>query len=204
MKQKGFASRRVHSLLGVLPLGVFLFEHLIVNHFATGGADQFNAAGEVMQNLPFRYALELGIIFIPLFFHAVYGVYIALTSKNNASKYSYFRNWMFLLQRITGIITFVFIVWHLWGTRIAAMFGTHPNAQMVVDILDNPLAIIFFVIGTLSVAFHFANGLFTFLITWGLIVSPKSQKAANYFCSGVFLVLAYISIRTIVAFATMG
>ena len=76
-----FVYRRLHSLLGVIPVGVFLTEHLIVNHFATGGEASFNKAAEAMSNLPFRYFLEAFIIFIPLLYHAIYGLYIALPQK---------------------------------------------------------------------------------------------------------------------------
>ncbi|MFP3361593.1 succinate dehydrogenase, partial [Planococcus sp. SIMBA_143] len=36
-QDSSFAIRRLHSLLGVIPLGVFLIQHLLVNHFATRG-----------------------------------------------------------------------------------------------------------------------------------------------------------------------
>ena len=39
-----FVNRRLHSLLGVIPIGVFLTQHLIVNHFVTGGPESFNKA----------------------------------------------------------------------------------------------------------------------------------------------------------------
>lgn len=60
-----------------------------------------------MDSLPFRYALEIFIIFLPLIYHAVYGVYIAFTAKNNAGQYSYMRNWLFVLQRVISIITLI-------------------------------------------------------------------------------------------------
>ena len=43
-KDREFLNRRLHSLLGIIPVGLFVAEHLIVNHFATGGASAFNAA----------------------------------------------------------------------------------------------------------------------------------------------------------------
>ncbi len=41
---KEFVNRRLHSLLGVIPVGLFLVQHLVVNHFATRGAEAFNKA----------------------------------------------------------------------------------------------------------------------------------------------------------------
>jgi len=49
-----FFYRRLHSLLGVVPVGIFLVQHLMVNHFATRGEEAFNRAAHFMENLPFR------------------------------------------------------------------------------------------------------------------------------------------------------
>lgn len=195
-----FLNRRLHSLLGVIPIGVFLMQHLVVNHFATGGAESFNKAADFMGNLPFRIVLETVIIYLPILFHAIYGLYIAFTAKNNASRYGYFRNWMFLLQRVSGVITLIFITWHVWQTRVAAAFGAHVNYDMMADILSSPFMLAFYLIGVISTIFHFANGLWSFLVSWGITVSPRSQVISTYFTIGVFVVLSIIGIRTILAF----
>ncbi|MGL6145906.1 MAG: succinate dehydrogenase, partial [Macrococcoides caseolyticum] len=117
---KSFALRRLHSLLGVIPLGVFLIQHLVINHFAVAGPESFNKASDFMWNLPFKIALETLVIYLPILFHAIYGIFIAFTAKNNVQRYSTFRNWMFLLQRVTGVIAFIFIAVHVWQTRVQA------------------------------------------------------------------------------------
>jgi succinate dehydrogenase / fumarate reductase, cytochrome b subunit len=190
-----FNYRRLHSLLGVIPVGLFLTQHLVVNHFATGGEESFNQAAHFMESLPFRYFLEIFIIFLPLYFHAIYGIYIAFTSKNNASKFGYFRNWMFLLQRVSGVITFIFVTWHVWETRVAAAFGAEVNFQMMENILSNPLMLVFYVIGVLSTIFHFANGLWSFCVSWGITVSPRSQLIATYVTIGIFVALSVVGMR---------
>ncbi|MCA1056365.1 succinate dehydrogenase cytochrome b558 subunit [Rossellomorea aquimaris] len=195
-----FNYRRLHSLLGVIPVGLFLTQHLVVNHFATGGEESFNQAAHFMESLPFRYFLEIFIIFLPLYFHAIYGIYIAFTSKNNASRFGYFRNWMFLLQRVSGVITFIFVTWHVWETRVAAAFGAEVNFQMMENILSNPLMLAFYVIGVLSTIFHFANGLWSFCVSWGITVSPRSQLIATYVTIGIFVALSVVGLRAIFAF----
>ncbi|CAN7298373.1 MULTISPECIES: succinate dehydrogenase cytochrome b558 subunit [Bacillaceae] len=195
-----FNYRRLHSLLGVIPVGLFLTQHLVVNHFATGGEESFNQAAHFMESLPFRYFLEIFIIFLPLYFHAIYGIYIAFTSKNNASRFGYFRNWMFLLQRVSGVITFIFVTWHIWETRVAAAFGAEVNFQMMENILSNPLMLGFYVLGVLSTIFHFANGLWSFCVSWGLTVTPRSQLIATYVTIGIFVALSIVGMRAIFAF----
>ncbi|RIW37742.1 succinate dehydrogenase [Bacillus salacetis] len=195
-----FNYRRLHSLLGVIPVGIFLIQHLVVNHFATRGEEAFNDAAHFMESLPFRIVLETFIIFLPLLFHAIYGLYIAFTAKNNVSRYGYFRNWMFLLQRISGVVTLIFITWHVWETRVAAAFGSEVNFQMMENILSNPFMMAFYIVGVISTIFHFANGLWSFLVSWGITVSPRSQVIATYVTIGIFVALSIVGIRALYAF----
>lgn len=194
--------RRLHSLLGVVPIGLFLVMHLFINHFAVYGEESYNVAAGMMGNLPFILLLEIFVIYIPILYHAILGVYIALDAKNNIGKYGYFRNWMFLLQRITGIITFIFIVWHVWETRVQVALGNaEVNYSMMEGILSSPFMFWFYVIGVLSTVFHFANGLWSFLVSWGITQTPKSQKVATYLSLLVFLIVGYLGIRTLIVFA---
>jgi succinate dehydrogenase / fumarate reductase, cytochrome b subunit len=195
-----FFNRRLHSLLGVIPVGLFLMQHLVVNHFATGGEESFNNAAHFMESLPFRIFLETFVIYLPLLFHAIYGLYIAFTAKNNTSRFGYFRNWMFMLQRVSGVITLVFVAWHVWETRVQAAFGAEVNFQMMENILSNPFMFWFYIIGVISAIFHFANGLWSFLVSWGITVSPRSQVISTYVTIGLFIVLSIVGVRALTAF----
>ncbi|AJG57495.1 MULTISPECIES: succinate dehydrogenase cytochrome B558 [Bacillus] len=200
MKGREYTFRKWHSLMGVIPVGVFLTQHLIVNNFATRGAEAFNKAAGFMELLPFRYALEIFIILLPILYHAIYGLYIAFTAKNNAVSYGYFRNWMFVFQRISGIVTLIFISWHVWETRIQAMLGKEVNYDMMADILNNPAMFAFYLVGVVSTIFHFANGLWTFCISWGITVSPRSQRISTYVTLAIFLGLSYVGVSALLAF----
>jgi succinate dehydrogenase / fumarate reductase, cytochrome b subunit len=173
---------------------------LVVNHYATVGVESFNKAANFMGNLPFRYVLETVIIYLPILFHAIYGLYIAFTAKNNASQYGFFRNWMFLLQRVSGVITLIFITWHVWETRVASAFGNEVNFQMMQDILSSPFMFVFYAVGIISAIFHFANGLWSFLVSWGITVSPRSQVITTYVTIVIFLALSYVGVTTLLAF----
>lgn len=192
--------RKLHSLSGVIPVGVFLTFHLFLNYSATWGEASYNAASSFMMNLPFKIVLELFVIFIPLAFHAFYGVYLALKSKNNVNRYHFFRNWSFFFQRLTGFIAFFFVIWHVWETRVQVTFGSEAGFSMMHDIVSNPLSLILYLIGIVSAVYHFTNGLWTFLITWGITVSPQSQKTFQYISIGAFILLSFIGIRAIFAF----
>jgi succinate dehydrogenase / fumarate reductase, cytochrome b subunit len=198
-----FFNRRLHSLLGVIPIGAFLVVHLTVNQFARDGVESFNKAAQFMENLPFLLVLEFVLIYIPLLFHAVYGLYIAFTAKHNLGRFGHFRNWMFFLQRFTGIITLIFVVWHVWETRIAKVLNdTEVTFDMMANILDNPFMMIFYIVGVISAIFHFANGLWSFCVSWGLTITPRSQKIFTYITMLIFLALSYVAISTLFAFVS--
>ncbi len=195
-----FFWRRLHSLLGVIPVGVFLTLHLTVNHFATRGEEAYNAATKFMGSLPFLLFLEFTIIYIPLVIHAIYGVYIAFTAKNNIQRYGTFRNWMFVLQRITGVILIIFIAWHVWETRIAKALGAEVNFDMMANIVDNPAMLVFYIVGIVCATFHLSNGLWSFFVSWGITQSTHSQKVVTWITMAFFVILSIIGVSAILAF----
>jgi succinate dehydrogenase / fumarate reductase cytochrome b subunit len=71
---------------------------------------------------------------------------------------------------------------------------------MMADIFSNPFMIAFYIVGVVSATFHFANGLWSFVVSWGITVSPRSQQIATYVTIAVFFVLTFIGIRAILAF----
>lgn len=191
-----FLVRRVHSLAGVLPIGIFLIFHLNLNVIASVNPALYERYITVMRNLPWILYLETLLVFLPLFFHAVYGLIIAYDAEFNLHYYLYSRNWYFMLQRLSGILTFLFVVLHL--TLVTAERG---SAADTVQALTGYVAArggqILFLIGVLAAVFHFANGLWAFLITWGITVGPRSQRVAGWLCGGVFVLLSVTAVQTI-------
>ncbi len=199
-RESDFYLRRLHSLLGIIPVGLFVAQHLVINHFATRGEEAFNNASNFMGNLPFVLFLEWFIIYIPLMFHAFYGVYIAFTAKNNVQRFGTFRNWMFMLQRITGVFLVIFIAWHIYETRIQKALGAEVDYNMMAGIFENPFMIAFYIAGVIAATFHLANGLWGFLVTWGITQSPRSQKIVTYVSLAAFVILSVIGVQAILAF----
>ena len=176
-----FYLKRLHSLMGVVPLTFFLCEHILTITRAIAGPKSFDAATALLQSLPMLVALELLFIALPLLFHGVYGVYITLESKNNAFSYSYPRNWSFYLQRITAIVTLLFVAWHVWMFRFGgAGIGQVTTYAMVAKIFADPVILALHAIGFVCAVFHLTNGLWTFLITWGVTVGPRAQQVSQY------------------------
>ncbi|MEK3954184.1 succinate dehydrogenase subunit C [Psychrobacillus psychrotolerans] len=196
-----FYWRRLHSLLGIIPVGLFLAQHLVVNHFATRGAEAFNSASHFMESLPFRLMLEIFVIYIPLMFHAFYGIYIAFTAKNNPKQFGTLRNYLFILQRFTGIFLVVFIAWHVFETRFQAAIGAKEvNFNMMAEILSNPWMLGFYIVGVVSATFHLANGIWSFLVSWGITQSARSQQIVTYVTLIIFLALSVVGVQALLAF----
>ncbi|MFN2598652.1 MAG: succinate dehydrogenase, partial [Pyrinomonadaceae bacterium] len=94
-----FLLRKLHQLTGIVPLGVFLLEHFYTNSKALTGANDFNNAVRDLQSIPYIIFVEIIGIFIPLIYHAVYGLFITWEARPNNLHYPYPRNWFYTIQR---------------------------------------------------------------------------------------------------------
>ncbi len=193
--QNDFLWRRFHSLMGVIPLGLFIAEHFWTNSHALHGAAAYEASVEVIQGLPFLPLFELGII-VPLYFHAFYGLYRIAKSRSNVAKLPYARNWMYALQRWTGVIVLLFVSVHLWQFR----FGLGWKFLDVHNVLVQPLWLAVYVACVLATVFHFANGMWNFCINWGITVGPRAQLISSYVWTGVGLVLSLFGLGSLRGF----
>ncbi len=196
-----FYIRRLHSLLGIFPIGVFLLEHFFANSYVFKGPDSFNGLVETLQSLPLVPFLEVGVIALPILFHAVLGGIIFYTGRNNFLDYGYYKNWTYFLQRLTGVIALVFIVVHVWETRISTLLdGRHVQFTDIQRILEPTWVKWFYVIGILSAIFHLTNGIATALMTWGITVSRRSQRITALACWGIFAVMSVWGLSIMWAF----
>ena len=208
--KRTFALRKLHSLSGVVPVGVFLVEHIWTNAKALGGEQEFGRAVAEIQSLPFLPFIEVFGIFLPLAFHALYGVRVAFAGKANVGRYPYARNWMYVLQRASGLFALVFIGWHLYEYRIHKwLFGMQGDdfygvlsAHLSSTVASVPLLAIFYLLGVLASVFHFANGLWGFSASWGIAVSKAAQRRAAWACGALGVVLFVLGADTVVFFAT--
>ena len=91
--------RRLHSLSGIIPIGGFLFFHLFENAFVLKGGAMWWKETEFTRNIPFQIAVEAMVLWIPILYHAIYGLVITATAQPN--DYPYERNYQYTLQRIT-------------------------------------------------------------------------------------------------------
>lgn len=201
-EERHFWLRRLHSLSGIVPIGGYLAFHLYENYQATRGAEAYNAMVRQLQQMPFALALEIGVIALPLFFHGVYGLFVTGTARPNVISNRYVRNWMYFFQRVTGVILFAFVIFHLWTTRLVNV-RDHESVdlfRLMQSSVENPWIYAFYVAGILSATFHLANGIWSFSIVWGLTVGPRAQRRMMWVSAVVFVVLSILGIGSIQAF----
>jgi succinate dehydrogenase / fumarate reductase, cytochrome b subunit len=219
LQRNHFLFRRLHSLTGLVPIGVFLIAHLTTNSSLLWGKFGLRSegAGEslisggvhyfwkevqwINTQIPHLLLIEI-VLWLSIAFHSVLGVYYARSGKSNTSRYEYQSNWRYRLQRITGYIAIFYIFYHIatlrWGWTFLVPGGTKWSADYAASTLaaalrgsdDNftlaGIAVsLFYFVGVTASVFHFANGLWTAAITWGLTISRKAQIRWGYACAGL-------------------
>src|SRR5262245_59029812 len=155
-----FLLRRLHSLTGIVPVGGYLIFHLFANFTSVQGPEAYDRLIETIARTPFLLALEFGLIYIPLLFHSIYGFLISREPKMNVGQYGYARNWLFYIQRGTGVVAFIFIAVHMWQLR----FVRPLNFAVVSGLLHDRFWFAAYVFGVFCAVFHLCNGLWSFCI----------------------------------------
>ena len=215
-----FLLRKLHQLTGILPLGVFLLEHFYTNSKAwSGGVDatgkiitgsqMFNEAVADLQSIPHIVFIEVLGIFIPLIYHAVYGLIITYEGRPNVGSYDYGRNWLYFFQRVTGVILFFFIAFHVLNFRFGLIPGLneisvaeHPEKAFQIVSAEFKIwwVMFLYIIGIVSTTFHFANGLWLFLVDWGVTIGQRAQRLSGYLCAALGVTLTAVGIIVALAF----
>jgi succinate dehydrogenase / fumarate reductase, cytochrome b subunit len=218
-----FAVRRLHSLLGLLPVGLFLFVHFLTNVSILDGPATFQLRVDQIHSLgPLSlFCVEWSYIFLPILLHGLIGLMIVARGKRNVWQYPYRENLRYTLQRWTGVVAFAFIVWHVFHTRgwfVSPWWIEHVTRPLGGGTFDaaraaatasaaiqaSPTVTIAYAVGILACVYHLANGLWTMGITWGVWTSPHAQRWANIPCLAVGIGLATMGLAALVGMYSMS
>ena len=208
-----FLLRRLHSLTGII-FGGYLVVHLLVNATIAQLGNVYQVQVNKIHDLPILWALEWGLIYLPILFHTVYGVWIITTGQPNVGHYPYAKNWFYVLQRISAVIIVLFMLFHvlslkygLFGTTLSfdphnASYTVHRH--MTATGASWLLVGIIYPIGIIASCYHLANGFWTAAITWGLTVSAEAQRRWGYVCTGRFAITLAFGLTALIAAAAMN
>lgn len=196
--------RKLHSLTGIVPIGAFLIEHILSNFETWNGPTAYAKQVLFLNSLPMVRLLEWVFIFIPLAFHAGYGVFIAFRGRSNVNVYPWAGNWGYYMQRVTGIIALAYIIQHVARQRFMGVSLPENPAMAFHKVqveLSNPWMLAFYVIAMVATCWHFAYGIWLFAAKWGITPGDKARKKFGYVCAAVgtgLCVMGLISIYSVV------
>ena len=217
-----FLIRRLHSLTGLIPVGAYMVVHLLTNASVINGAATYQRAVYQIHSLGGMLPIvEWVFIFLPLFFHTVIGVAIIRGGLPNTNRYQYGSNVRYTLQRATGMIAMVFILFHImqmhglfhfdwWLEKVVrpwggAQFSPYNATSTAAEAVQQSVVVsLFYLVGILASVFHLTNGLWTMGITWGVWTTPPAQRRAGIVCIVFGVGLTIVSLGAWGGFATMS
>lgn len=197
LQKENYALHKLHSLTGVVPIGFYMLQHLTLNSFSLAGPEKFNGVIDFFESIPkhLLLSLEVLVLWLPILFHAIYGVFIVGRAQPNlfSEKYGWSQNRMYTFQRWSGIVLFLFLIVHVITTTVAK-YVLPAGAELIKyqawhDRLTSFgfIWLAFYLIGTICASYHLAYGIWNFCIRWGITVSEKSQLVVQK-ASGVLFV----------------
>jgi len=199
---------KTHSLTGIVPVGAFLVLHFSINSLRTVGVWPYQISIDIINNLPFLIWIEAGFILAPLMFHSLVGFYIYFSGKSNPFRYNYPHNWMYTLQRLSGAVVFVFLIYHLATTVVPKLWYGNTQfeaAPYLINVMNQEFKSwdgrIIYAIGIVAATFHFSSGLWGFCISWGILIGRRAQTNAGYIFALFGLVLTIMGLATVVEFS---
>jgi len=194
--------KRTQVLTGVVAVGLFLLSHIATNARAIAGAAVFDRAAVAISRIPFLPAIELGAIALPMLVHVALGPLLGTTAQGAADARGYSRVGFLLAQRVTGFVLVVYVMFHVWSTRLSPdrLPGGADMFAATARTLREPGMLAFHLAGTLAAAFHFGNGLAALAGPWGFDLGEPARRRAASVGLWATVVLGLVGVHALLAF----
>jgi succinate dehydrogenase / fumarate reductase, cytochrome b subunit len=190
-----FVRGRLASLLAVAPLGVWTVAHLWHNLAAFQGPQAWQSAVTRYPH-PIAQLVTLLLVLLPLGLHAAWGIARLASSRPNNLRYGFYANLKYSLQRISALGVLFFLGAHLWLAMLRPRLvegRPEPFAEIAHEMRFHTPTLVVYILGTLGVAYHLANGLQSFAMGWGLVASRRAVKQLEWGAAITFIVLLAMS-----------
>jgi succinate dehydrogenase / fumarate reductase cytochrome b subunit len=190
-----FLRARLGQLLAILPLGVWTFVHLWNNLSAFRGADAWQAAVTEYPH-PIAQLASAIVVLLPIAVHTVWGIGRLFTARPNNVRYGYFANFKYALQRLSAIGVLLFLGAHIWLAMLSPRLQqghAEAFAEIAHEMHFHRPTLIVYLLGTLGVSYHLANGLQTFAMGWGLVSTRAALRRIGWISWLAFAVLLAMS-----------
>jgi len=184
-----FIRSRLGSFLAVVPLSIWTINHLWNNLSAFKGAAAWQADVTEYSHPVAFFASSL-VALLPLALHTIWGIGRLRTTRVNVGRYHYFANVKYILQRLSAIGLVLFLGAHIWLAFLRPRLttgGPEPFADIAHEMHHHLPTLLVYTLGVLGIAYHLANGLQTFTMSWGLVSSRRALKKLDVVTWVIFL-----------------
>ncbi len=207
-----------HTVIFLTPMAAFLVFHLLVNLSILAGPRAYQTAVQAvhwLETIDLLVPLEVMVVFIPILSHVVWGVMVSRNNWFRFFKHPYAPGVLYPWQRITGLLVFFFILFHLWQLhRVGKLFsGGHFDrnadipfaaAQTLSEaITSSPVSIAILFVGVLTGVFHVANGVRLAWLTREERTPPAEYKI-NRFAAVAGIGLCLIGMVSLYLFTNLN
>ena len=182
---------RLGSFLAVVPLSLWVVNHLWDNLAAFSGAQAWETSVTHYAH-PYSQAFTFLIVFLPLLFHTGWGIVRLFNFKPNITEYPNYANFKYIVQRLSAVGVLFFLGAHIWKAFLEPRL-MHGHAETFADIAymmnSHPPTLAVYVLGVLGTAYHLANGLQGFAMSWGILATERSMRRFEPWSIVIFLIL---------------
>lgn len=186
--------RKLHSFTGLVPLGAYMGFHTWEHWPAREGRDAALHRMALASSAP----VEIVLLMLPLLVHATLGLRLArLPDASQAYRSPAFRG----LQRVTGILTALFLLWHVglvWLPRVFEGGRAEAAYSAMLDQAGPVSGMMLYVLGISAVCVHMGQGMGAAWIRHAPAVSPPFARWASASLA-VCLWLAMINVLAVYA-----
>lgn len=200
-------AKKLFSLAGIVPLAFFLIEHTWANASALNGQDAYVATALGLEHIPLLGVLEVALVFAPLAYHALYGLWMMRAGLPESAP-PYGRR-LAITNRVAAVAALAFIVWHFWEIRVQAWRGLDPQAfyATLVWRLSStwhgfPVRAVLYLLGITATVGHLAISAWGYGTTAGYFTTKRQKRRAAYACAAIGALLFVVSTSTVVSLAT--
>ncbi len=204
--RRDFFQHKIASVLAIAPLGVWTVWHLWSNLAAFGGASAWEEAVTGTRH-PVTTLATMVVVLLPLGIHTLWGLKRLTTSRPNNDRYTFFGNLRYLLQRLSAVGVLLFLGAHIFLAFIKPRFlegRPEPFADIAHAMRFHGPTLVVYLLGTLGVAYHLANGLQSFAMGWGLATTSRALKRVEAATFAFFALLLAMSWGAIYALHQAG
>lgn len=185
----------------------FLFTHMLGNLLIFKGHDAFNSYSHALISNPLIGILE---VILTLIFLGHLGLAIKVTRENKIARPIEYhsrklsgRGATFASSTMiyTGIITFIFLIFHILGLKYGTVYTTEVHGvemrdlyRTTVEYFQSPLHVAGYLIAVISLGIHVKHGFWSAFQSLGLNHQKYMPKIKILSCAyGFLIIVAYSS-----------